>query len=74
MSQNPYLSSNPRYGFLAPPSFSISPAHTLQLIGFGRSAPRTRPNETSRRAISVSTVMSRGSAALGEEVRDRALL
>lgn len=70
ISQNPYLSSNLRYGFFAPPSLSISPAHSLQLIGFNFSAPRTRPRDTNTSETRVSTTMSCGRAV---EVR-RALL
>src|SRR5215471_10505639 len=59
-SQNPVLSSRPRNGFPAPPSLSIPPAQTFQLIGLRLSDPKTRPTETKRTATRVSSVMSRG--------------
>jgi len=62
ISQNPYRSSNAKYGFCAPPSRSISPAQSRQLIGFNFSAPRTSPTETTSTARRVSTMMSCGRA------------
>ena len=69
ISQKPYRSSNRLYGFLAPPSLSISPAHSLQLIGFSFSAPRTSPRETTTSDTRVSTTMSCGRLADVEERR-----
>lgn len=66
ISQNPYRSSKNRYGFFAPPSLSISPAHTLQLTGLSFSAPRTSPTETTKRETRASITMSSGRA--GDEV------
>lgn len=62
-SQNPYFSSKPIYGFRAPPSRSISPAQSRQLIGLSFSAPSTIPIETMTTATSASMMISCGKAS-----------
>lgn len=60
MSINAGLSSRLRKGFPAPPSLSMLPAHTFQLIGFRGSAPMTRPKQIRKTDAMVSILMSRG--------------
>jgi hypothetical protein len=74
MSRNPVLVSNPAKGLapLAPAlpsraSLSMFPAHTLQLIGFNGSAPKTRPMHIKATATRDSIVMSRGRAVAMED-------
>jgi chromate transporter len=56
----PARSSKPLYGFAPPPSLSILPAQTFQLIGLRRSAPATRPRHTRTVDTIASTRMSSG--------------
>lgn len=72
--QNPGLSCNPRYGFFAPPSRSISPAHALQVTGLSLSAPRTRPMDTRTTDVRVSILMSSGMDVGDDDVGAAALL
>jgi hypothetical protein len=62
ISQNPYRSSRLRYGLRAPPSRSISPAHSRQLTGLSFCALSTSPTETTRTEKRVSMIISCGRA------------